>query len=985
MVPTKTRWKVFRSSGKSGDLLESHYAQLLQWAVLLTRGDANLAREIVHELCVHLMLAKADFGGIANLDGYLYTSLRHVYLSRMSKASREALQFLSISDFDSVQFAVQGNERSGSLCIQNELRAICAYAVGRKDASKSFSYFVLHFFMGYFPREIGQIAVLPVSAVYNKLKSARSELKSHLAKPGKVYPIKPSDIPLPQEAVVAVGAMELFSELRAIIHAGRKGECLSEADLLQWYAWDAPSPIPCELLSHIVSCEQCLTLIDRHSQRPTLIDRDPLDGFDRGLNMQDLAPPTTGDTLRETVRRQKERVYNHRPQAIFIAVNGRVIAFHDVQGVESTLSIRLGHSEQPGFVEVFSEQQVRLAMISIDDVPPVGLPTLSQTVFLSESRRLDLKLSFDGLGLHGEAVYFDPDVSPLDASATGEISHKHVNRLAGFPAASWIRQLLGTSLLTPAVAWGLATTLLVVTGWYAVHPIHRSPLDATALLDHAVQIETSDMVGATKHQTLALSEFDAQGMQSDGFIELWQEDPTGRSMRRLYDTKHHLLASEWRDERGTSQSHVEPARQNVDDSARQLVSNDLWKQDLSPRHFRRWTEKTFQASTTDNGYRLVASMDATTAQPVVVAELVLDRSLHAVSEELRLRNGSPIRRVTFVSMKQEFEPSSKVSSKVFIDEGGQERSSAAEGNLTRNKPSSQQQLVQLEIAVLYELSKLGADVGVPLEVARTSEGRVVVSGVLSHDAPKAGILERLKRLPNQQLLTIQLNEQSESNLRIPVVAKGTASYSSVYSVTRSEAPANVRLKKHFTALGKKDDDETIAISQFSRQVLDHSQRALQHAYALDRLRRSFTMGELQSVGLLYQQRWADMATMHALDLQTQLRALQSQLNEIGVASPVPSTSEVSININDSNMFASAVTSLLRRTQELNRTIGLAFTSGASKGSDQDVDHLLTHATESVPLAEAAEIAYFTQRLSHGDAARTRRDGQIIPPRPHGNP
>lgn len=983
MVPTKTRWKVFRSSGRPSDLLESHYAQLLQWAVLLTRGDANLAREIVHELCVHLMLTQVDFGRIANVDGYLYTSLRHVYLSRMSKASREALRFLSVSDFDSVQFAVQGNERSGSLSIQNELRAICSYAVWRKDASKSFSYFVLHFFMGYFPREIGQIAVLPVSAVYNKLKSARSELKSHLVKPGKVQPIKLSDISLPQEAVVAVGAMELFSELRAIIHAGRKGECLSEADLLQWYATNASTPVPCELLSHVVSCERCLTLIDRHSHRPTLIDRDPFDGFDRGLNMQDLATPTTSYTLRDAVRRQKERVYNHRPQAIFIAVNGRVIAFHDVQGVQSTLSIRVGHSEQPGFVEVFSEQQVRLAMISIDNEPPMGLPSLSQTAFLSEGRRLDLRLSFDGLGLHGEAVYFDPAASPLDASTAEETSHQEADRLAGFPAASWIKQLLQTLFPAPAVAWGLATALLVAMGWYAVHPPHHATLNAAALLDDAVQVETNDMVGATKHQTLALSEFDAQGMQFDGLVELWQEDQTGRTMRRLYDTKHHLLASEWTDEHGTSESHVEPTTQGVDESARQLVSNDLWKQDVSPRHFRRWTEKTIQASTTDNGYRLVASVD--TAQPVDVAVLVLDRSLHVVSEELRLRNGSSIRRVTFVSSKQEFQPSSKVSSKVFIDQSSQKHSSATEGHLPQNKPGSQPQLVQLQIAVLYELSKLGADVGEPLDVARSADGRIVVSGALSHDAPKAEILKRLKTLPYQQLLTIQLNSQGNSHLRMSHVAKSTAPYSSVYSVTRSEAPADVLLKKHFAALGKKGDEETIAISQFSRQVLDHSQHALQHAYALDRLRRSFTMDELQSAGSLYQQQWADMATTHALELQTQLRALQSQLNELGSGGPVSSPSDVSININNPAMFASTVAALLHKTQELNRTVGLAFTSGASKGPDQDVDHLLTDATASVPLAEAAEIAYFTQRLSHGNVARTKRDEQSSPLRPHGNP
>jgi DNA-directed RNA polymerase specialized sigma24 family protein len=155
----------------------------MRWGKLLTRGDASTAQDIVHDLCLYLALTKPDFSEVTNLDGYLYTSLRHVYLSWIAKSSRDALRFVSIGDFDSIQFAVASTQANESVDVQNDLRAICCYAVWRKDSSKSFSYFILHFFHGYFPREIAEIACLPLSAIYNKLKTSRAELRHDLAAP----------------------------------------------------------------------------------------------------------------------------------------------------------------------------------------------------------------------------------------------------------------------------------------------------------------------------------------------------------------------------------------------------------------------------------------------------------------------------------------------------------------------------------------------------------------------------------------------------------------------------------------------------------------------------------------------------------------------------------------------------------------------------------------------------------------------------------
>ena len=59
-------------------LLASRYSQLLHWGAVLTRGDTGKAEEIVQELCLYFTLSQPDLSNVANLDGYLYTSLRHI-------------------------------------------------------------------------------------------------------------------------------------------------------------------------------------------------------------------------------------------------------------------------------------------------------------------------------------------------------------------------------------------------------------------------------------------------------------------------------------------------------------------------------------------------------------------------------------------------------------------------------------------------------------------------------------------------------------------------------------------------------------------------------------------------------------------------------------------------------------------------------------------------------------------------------------------
>src|ERR1700729_4022110 len=224
--------------------------------MVLTRGNPGKAEEIVQEFCVYIAVAKPDFGGVANLDGYLYTCLRNIYLSTLARASREALHLVSVEDYDSFAFAISANPTGDSLQRQNDLRRICSYALWRKESAKSASYFILHFFHGYGRREIAELAQLPIAAIYNKLKTARSEVRSYLEEPGKLRIVN-RDLPPPARLSWSLlSAPELFNELRKSILHARAGDCLQAEQLLAHYRVAAPKPLSCSLLAHIVSCER---------------------------------------------------------------------------------------------------------------------------------------------------------------------------------------------------------------------------------------------------------------------------------------------------------------------------------------------------------------------------------------------------------------------------------------------------------------------------------------------------------------------------------------------------------------------------------------------------------------------------------------------------------------------------------------------------------------------------------------------------------
>jgi DNA-directed RNA polymerase specialized sigma24 family protein len=982
MEQRNLKWRPPAETVKADQLLATHYARLLQWAIGLARGDRGKAEEIVQEFCLYVIAVKPDLSGVGNLDGYLYTCLRHIYLSTLARASREALRVISVEDFDSFALAVSSQPAGDPVQRQNDLRRICTYAVWRKESSKSASYFILHFFHGYGRQEIANLARLPISAIYNKLKVARGEVVSYLGDPGKLRVVDRNAPPVPALSWTLLPTAELFRELRQTILQARHSQCLPLEELLAHYRSSASTPISCPLLAHIVSCERCLLVIDRDSKRPTLKDREPLDVFGFSSEAGGEAPSAAAvnfEGMMQSVHRKWARIHEHRPLNLSIALNGVVIANHDVRSERNRLSARIEHPEKAQFVEVFSEQHLRLALLAVGEPPPEGLAVRTQRVALSDGRWLELSISFDGLGLYSEVTYLDPALAGVGLEEDAEelpLEKRERRRWSdclSAPRANYARFVrpLRTMIPHPSFGWGLAIIILIGSAGYLAYHRASAPMDAAGILNNAITTQRTMLRGETEHRVVHIEESATDGVVlQQRTVDLWQDGDGSRYVRRLYDAQHHLIAAEWKNGEGKASSRREG--RGAPDAEHSSIDL-LWDQDLSAKSFAALEDGPPRVRVVDGGYELTRIGPSAAYPQLISATLMLDRRYQPVRQVMRVRSGEEIHEVRFVQATYERKPARSVPDSVFNPESellplhGRDRRSYS-GRPHNLIDESDARLAELEIAVLYQLHSLGADTGIPIEVLRTADGRIRVSGTVAAEELKQTIDNRLRDLAGHQLLDLRLVSSRE--IKVPFSGSNRSTPVDAYEVTQPGFAGDLRIRSYFQARGLSRQPLDAAVAQFSKDALQHAQLALQHAYAVDRLGSSLSAEEMRVVSLNTRKEWAEMVNRHATELAAELRTLHDQLAEISsmTAGPsAPKTAELAID--DPAQFAKRSGLLLRQVRELNGQVGEFFTSSGRAASHENLNASLKTIMDTIPLRQAEEVAEFAARLGSSEGKK----------------
>ena len=397
------------------DLFVARYERLLVWAMSLTEGAAMEAEDLVHDAFIQFTLSRPDLDSIGNLDGYLRQTLRNLRVSQGRRAAQKRQQPLCAADYDSAELGLRAEEIHAGLGAREELQLICEYAIARRQSSKAASVLILRFFHGYLPAEIARVMLLDEAAgrgaVKQWLSLARREARQHLHQPQSLRFIGQSpygDLPAVRIPRGAANLDFIRSLQEAIFAAPQPQGCLRARQLKTIYCGGRAEPIDTSLLAHLVCCARCLEQVNKLLRMAPLAGRFPDDpgdaasngkrggrnrGGSQGCNGLRLARSRSMDDLREESRRRRDETREHQPVELHVCANGFPIAMQTVDAERSHLSLKIHLDEPLAFIEVFSEQGVRLLYLPVGEQPAGALKQTAH-LELSEGRALDATLNF---------------------------------------------------------------------------------------------------------------------------------------------------------------------------------------------------------------------------------------------------------------------------------------------------------------------------------------------------------------------------------------------------------------------------------------------------------------------------------------------------------------------------------------------------------------------------------------------------------------
>jgi len=810
-------------------------------------------------------------------------------------------------------------------------------------AKKAGSVLLLRFFRGYYPSEVAQILRTPRQTIDNWVQIARREAKAYLNDPDGLTFMADKQ-PIEGMPSASTTGIDPFEEMSALILRSRTGDCYSRDQLRELYRDADANAIDSQTLAHLASCSNCLDEVNALLGLPPLSERslqNVLGRDQRARSKRDHdrgtgggpGGPTGGAAAQDFVRDGRKRsreAFEHRPEQLLFAANGFLLSSIKVdhERTEQTLNINL--DEQINFVEVFSEQGVRLLLMSVEP-PPEGVGEQASEVALSDGRKLALALSFSNHWPALRSVYVDPLLSESMVAATetqlgtqaSGLPSSTDEQARGLRTHEWPATLRPTQLikllrdgsfwLGPATVTALVALILVAALWLVYRSARPPRILAADLLQRAAASEDAVLARTDQviHRTINLEESvpgavatgSAPRVLSRRGIEIWQSPQLGITARRLYDERGQLIAGDWRRADGVQTLYNHGKRPQIQIRNRQSAIRTLdnvWQLDIAADEFSRMIGSTDQARVEERANAYVITYEGKNSAPSAVnpsvesATLILNRSdLHAMEMTLVLvgqptpdtQHPTPVE-FHFVETSFERRAPNAVAPAVFDPEvellGSSTKTKERESLTPGPQPLAPvTATAATEVEVLKLLSAAGADMGEQVTVTRTPEGRLRVDGLVETAERKAELVRALQSVRNNPAVEIRISTVSEALRKQKPAAKSESSEVSVQSATVGDSiPAASELRRYFAGKSQSQDEIEQNISRFANRVTGLSYGTVQRAMALKRLAGRFSPEELRTMDAGTRDEWVALIRSHARTLQQQIAALNQELKPV---------------------------------------------------------------------------------------------------------
>jgi RNA polymerase sigma factor (sigma-70 family) len=906
----------------------ARYGPLRAWALRLTGGDEGRAEDLVHDAFVQFTLARPDLARVQNLDGYLYQMLRNLNISRMRRAGRRRGDEPAVFEYDSAEFVLRAADPRDLIRVQDDLRQVCHYACVRKESSRAGSVLILRFMHGYYPAEIARFTGSTREAVEERLRVARDEARQYLKDPESLRFINKERERGGRAASTGYVQTpeELLRDLGRRVFDSRRGECPGGERLSKMY--EVKGGPDCATLAHLVSCPRCIDEVNQLHDLPLLSERFPVDslgaeprrrgggggndgggGDGGGSHGEGGGRATAEETLR--CRKRARDVFEHRPRELCVSVNGRPVGAQKIGAVVNEQKLNVGAGEEVSFVEVFSEQDVRLLYLDPTLRPAEADGCRVVSVGLSDRRTLEARLSHIDSTPTLRVVYRDPLMAFEPEASTEDESRREGTRVrvggVSQVAAAWrgLLKFLGRffnpfAVLRPgALAAGLA---VLVVAALLFTKLYVPPVSAAELLRRAAAAEQSNALSTTQvqHRTVFVEEAraDGRGAVTRRRVETWQGGASGIRLRRLYDEQGRPVAGEWTKSDGTSTVYRKgsaPAESGAVAPAELLAAGEVWRIDPSAANFKSLAAGEEGLKVDDKlGAYVVGRELSAEGEGLQGLRLWLNKAdLHAFRMTLVVRRGGEAFEYRLIEGGLERKRPEEVPPAVYQLEPELEGTGGAtQGEIKGMKSQddetthhsslitrhSEVASAELEVEVAYLLNRIKANLGEQVSMGRATGGALRVEALVESEGRKEAILNALGPVLNNPAVVVDVSTVVEALARSAGGKEKPTEREVVVGAGR--IPADAELRAHFAARLADGERVDAAIKQFAARAMDHSRQALLHASALQKMVSRFTPEEVRALDADARAKWVSMVREHAGAYRREVAALRAQLASV---------------------------------------------------------------------------------------------------------
>jgi RNA polymerase sigma factor (sigma-70 family) len=968
------------------ELFLRSYDRMFGWALQLTNRNREQAEDLVQDAFIEFTLSHADLNSIRNLDSYLHAVLRNMHMSRVRRATQYQHVSFSVANYDSAEISLRAGDLRDQLRVKEELRQICHYTCVRKQTSKAGSVLVLRFFHGYYPSEVAKILLSPGRVVDKWLWLARREARAYLEDPGSLrFMVEPQ----PAETRRAGGAQtaaDFLSDLRQAIFHFPSGECPTPSQLRELYHAQEAGNVNCQILSHLVSCRRCLDAVNGLLGLSPLLERHPTDSAGKDTRSSGESGGGGGltgsggaqDRTRQFKRRLRD-VIEHKPQELRVAVNGFVLGTQNVRSDLSALTLSLNGEEKLGFIEVLSEQDVRLMFLEVGQ-PPEGEVEQQKRVEFSEGRTLETTLSFNTQWPTLHVAYHDPTFvvaeSEVDSLEPGIEEESGIalpkSGVQGMPSwrrslrhrippwiASKLQSLEWKLFFRPGTVTSIFAILLIVALVFV--QLWRGPVPLVSAAELLKRSSVAEEAQAARTDQVLRRIISLEEKRTDGAliarrqIEVWHSAGRSITARRLYNEHGQLIAGDWRRADGVQTVYHHGSRPQLQlapekRAGESLTFDSVWQLQASAQEFTSLIGRIDDAQVEEigNGY-LISYRKAGLgdARGLVKATLILSRAdLHATEQTVVVQQGSEQREYRFAETSFERRTPNSVAPVVFEPDPELLVPAAMPTDKTTDpgkdasasfppQPAAPALAnAELEVEALQLLNQAGADIDDQTSVTRTAEGKLRISGLLESDQRKAEIVKALSPIIRNPSVVVELETVAEALNREQRRQKQSQSSSGQVAVqrveiTRAQIPVHEDLKKYF---GNADGQSEEQIREFAAAILDRSRRAMSHVGTLSRLAGRFSQDELRSLSPEARARWLAVIRSHSRAFEQETRTIRQQLQPIFLRATPSSDASIDAEIVDDASRARAIERLLAIGAENDNVIRSAFSISAERST-----------------------------------------------------